>query len=114
MDACPLPGQGEGLDGVLYESTGLCFDGPTFRYSEVNVMEYNVIDADGHILEPPDLWENYMDPKYRDTCPKMLFTPEGGEILRIEGDDAIDLARGKKPIKLGALGTFGARAGGIN
>ncbi len=77
-------------------------------------MDYNVIDADGHILEPPDLWENYMDPKYRDTCPKMLFTPEGGEILRIEGDDAIDLARGKKPIKLGALGTFGARAGGIN
>ena len=25
-----------------------------------------VIDADGHILEPPDLWETYLEPKYRD------------------------------------------------
>ena len=24
------------------------------------------VDADGHILEPPDLWEDYIDPKYRD------------------------------------------------
>ena len=26
----------------------------------------NVIDADGHILEPPDIWEKYIDPQYRD------------------------------------------------
>ncbi len=77
-------------------------------------MEYNVIDADGHILEPPDLWERYIEPKYREACPKLLFTENGGEILRIEGDDAIDLGRGKKPVKLGGLGTFGARAGGMN
>ena len=77
-------------------------------------MEYNVIDADGHILEPPDLWENYIDPKFREICPKVLVTENGGEILRIEGDDAINLGRGKKPIKLGGLGTFGARAGGVN
>ena len=24
------------------------------------------VDADGHILEPPDLWETYLEPKYRD------------------------------------------------
>ena len=24
------------------------------------------IDADGHVLEPPDLWETYLEPKYRD------------------------------------------------
>jgi hypothetical protein len=23
------------------------------------------IDADGHILEAPDLWEQYLEPKYR-------------------------------------------------
>src|SRR5580692_1674884 len=23
-----------------------------------------IIDCDGHILEPPDLWEKYIDPKY--------------------------------------------------
>ena len=27
---------------------------------------YNVIDADGHILEPFELWGQYTDPKYRD------------------------------------------------
>ena len=26
---------------------------------------YKVIDADGHILEPLDLWDRYMDPAYR-------------------------------------------------
>ena len=25
---------------------------------------YNVIDADGHILEPLDLWDNYIDPLF--------------------------------------------------
>ncbi len=73
-------------------------------------MEYNVIDADGHILEPPDLWENYIEPKFRAGCPRSMTTPEGGEFFVIEGDDAIDLGRGKKPSSLAALGTIGARA----
>jgi uncharacterized protein len=76
-------------------------------------MEYNVIDADGHVLEPPDLWENYIDPKFREICPKLLITEDGREVLRLEGDQAIDLGRGKKPLTLGGLGTFGARAGGV-
>lgn len=25
---------------------------------------YNVVDADGHILEPLDLWDNYMEPRF--------------------------------------------------
>ena len=24
------------------------------------------VDADGHILEPSDLWERYLEPQYRD------------------------------------------------
>jgi uncharacterized protein len=77
-------------------------------------MEYNVIDADGHILEPPDLWENYSDPRFRNDCPKLIVTEGGGEIFKIEGDDAFDLGRGKKKIRLGGLGTIGARVGGIS
>jgi predicted TIM-barrel fold metal-dependent hydrolase len=73
-------------------------------------MEYNVIDADGHILEPPDLWEKYIEPKYRAGCPRLVSTEDGGEIFVIEGDDAIDLGRGKKRVKFGGLGTIGARA----
>ena len=83
------------------------------KHAQVNAMEYNVIDADGHVLEPPDLWESYIDPRFREICPKLLLTEDGREVLRIEGDDGIDLGRGKKPLKLGGLGTFGARTSGV-
>ena len=33
---------------------------------------YNVIDADGHVLEPPDLWQDYMDPAYRGRAPQLF------------------------------------------
>ena len=33
---------------------------------------YNVIDADGHVLEPVDIWAKYMDPAYRDRAPRDL------------------------------------------
>ena len=76
-------------------------------------MEYNVIDADGHICEPPDLWEKYIDPKFREGCPALVIAADGGEILRIEGDYAIDMGRGKKKVTFGGTGAFGARDGKV-
>ncbi len=67
-------------------------------------MDYNVIDADGHICEPPDLWEKYIDPKFREGCPKLITAGDGSEVLRIEGDYAIDLGHGKKKVSFGAIG----------
>lgn len=32
-----------------------------------------VIDADAHMHEPRDLWERYVEPKYRDRVPKVAF-----------------------------------------
>src|SRR6202158_1844396 len=46
---------------------------------------YNVIDSDGHVLEPPDFWNNYLDPKYRDRAPELIVEADGKERLRIEG-----------------------------
>ena len=40
---------------------------------------YNVIDADGHILEPLDLWAKYMDPKFRDRAPRLVTDNETGK-----------------------------------
>jgi len=77
-------------------------------------MDYNVIDADGHICEPPDLWEKYIDPKFRETCPKLVTAADGGEVLRIEGDYAISLSRGKKPMSFGGVGAIGARDGKVS
>lgn len=30
------------------------------------IAHSGAIDADGHVIEPPDLWERYIDPKFRD------------------------------------------------
>ncbi len=45
------------------------------------------VDADGHILEPPDLWERYLEPKYRDRAVR-LKADERGEYLEIDGKKA--------------------------
>src|SRR5215469_6855376 len=76
-------------------------------------MQYNVIDADGHILEPPDLWENYIEPKYRDICPRLFVLENGGDMMRIEGNEGLDIGRGKKPVTFGVTGAFGARDGSV-
>jgi len=46
---------------------------------------YNVIDSDGHVLEPLDLWQNYIDPAFRDRAPRLFIDEDGKERLRIDG-----------------------------
>ena len=48
-------------------------------------LTYNVVDADGHILEPLNLWENYIDPAFRDRAPRLFIDDDGKERLRIDG-----------------------------
>src|SRR3954454_11950699 len=68
---------------------------------------YNVIDADGHILEPLDLWDRYMDPKFRDRAPRLVIDPATGtEKLDVEGQ-LLGSQQG-----MGGIGGVGARAGG--
>jgi hypothetical protein len=33
-----------------------------------------VIDADSHVMEPPDLWERYLEPRYRDRAIRIVET----------------------------------------
>ena len=41
------------------------------------------IDADGHILEPPDLWDRYLEPRWRDRPLGVRKGPDGLEYLEI-------------------------------
>src|SRR5213593_3479031 len=66
---------------------------------------YNVIDSDGHVLEPPDFWVEYMDPAYRERAPQLFVDTDGKERLRIEGK----VLGG--PTGLGFAGAIGARQG---
>ena len=38
---------------------------------------YSAIDADGHILEPLDLWDKYIDPGFRDSRPRFRRGGDG-------------------------------------
>ncbi len=39
--------------------------------------KYVYVDGDAHILEPRDLWERYLEPKYRARAPKVVTNPNG-------------------------------------
>ncbi len=43
------------------------------------------VDADGHILEPPDLWERYLEPRFRDRALRIRTDDDGLEYLEIGG-----------------------------
>ena len=59
------------------------------------------VDADGHIMEPPDLWENYLEPEYRDRAIRLRKDENGLEYLEIDGKKS-------KALQGGTLGTLGA------
>src|SRR5260370_42408941 len=68
---------------------------------------YNVIDADGHILEPLDLWDKYTDPKFRDGAPHLVKGEDGKDRLVIEERTVGDSRRG-----FGGIGGWVSRGGG--
>src|SRR5690242_18164142 len=67
---------------------------------------YNVIDADGHVLEPADLWVKFIDPKFRDRAPRLVVDAKGNEYF-MAGDQQLNnkhAGEGERPRKLGGLG----------
>jgi predicted TIM-barrel fold metal-dependent hydrolase len=59
-----------------------------------------VVDSDGHILEPPDLWEKYLEPKYRDRAIRLRVDKRGWEYFEVDGKMSMTMRGGA----LGALG----------
>ncbi len=44
-----------------------------------------IIDADGHIVEPRALWQEYIEPAYRDRMPQVAKDEEGLDRVQVEG-----------------------------
>ncbi len=44
-----------------------------------------VVDADSHVLEPPDLWEKYLEDRYKERAIKIVPGPRGTEQLIADG-----------------------------
>src|SRR5262245_61706085 len=64
---------------------------------------YNVIDSDGHVLEPSNFWREYIDPAYRDRAPELIADDKGRERLLVEGKLL------GPPAGLGLVGAIGVR-----
>jgi len=45
-----------------------------------------VVDADSHVLEPPDLWERYLEPRFRERAIRIVPGPAGTEALVGDGE----------------------------
>ena len=41
---------------------------------------------DSHVMEPPDLWQNYLEPQYRDRAIRIERDAEGIETIMIDND----------------------------
>src|ERR1700755_602418 len=69
---------------------------------------YNVIDSDGHILEPLTLWDDYIDPAFRERAPKVVVDTDGKQRMVIE-EQVLGSRQG-----MGGLGGVGARQGAVS
>ncbi len=47
---------------------------------------YPIIDADSHVLEPPDMWEKYLEPAFKRFAPSPDLTIEGESLLHKYSD----------------------------
>ena len=66
--------------------------------------EYRLISADGHVIEPPDMWTKYLPKRFQDRAPRLVKDEKGG--------DAWELVPGTPPMPLGLVtnaGPYGKR-----
>jgi predicted TIM-barrel fold metal-dependent hydrolase len=76
-------------ESALHETHRLSYDG--------------AVDADGHILEPSDLWERYLEPKYRDRALRIAKDDRGLDELEIDNKRSM-MARRGMPSTLASMG----------
>lgn len=55
-----------------------------------------IISSDSHVFEPPDLWTDRVDAKYRDRAPH-LVKEETGDRFHCDGQDLVSIGGGSQP-----------------
>ncbi|MBI3795674.1 MAG: amidohydrolase family protein, partial [Deltaproteobacteria bacterium] len=60
------------------------------------MLQGKVVDGDGHIIEPPQLWHQYLEAQYKDRAIRMEKDQAGVEYLVIDGQPSARL-RGMGP-----------------
>jgi predicted TIM-barrel fold metal-dependent hydrolase len=55
-----------------------------------------VIDSDGHVIEPASLWQDYVEPAWRDRAPQVVTSARGETLLGL-GELAMDIVGSARP-----------------
>ena len=66
---------------------------------------FKILDCDMHVMEPPDLWERYIDAKYKSKAPRGI-TSENVRDLRMvypDGRDGRAEDDSAKPVTSGSV-----------
>ncbi len=63
------------------------------------MSECDVVSADSHVIEPPELWEEWLSKKFKDRAPKLVKDEDGG--------DAWLFDQGRPPEPLGLMTVTG-------
>ena len=69
-------------------------------YDQPPVPWDGAVDGDGHVLEPPEVWTEYLEMRFRERGPRLLRNDAGWEYFAWEGG-------GSNPGAPGMLGTMG-------
>ncbi len=51
------------------------------------MTHHGIVDADAHILKPPDIWKNRLPSKYQDCAPQLVKDADD-EQAKLTGGDA--------------------------
>ncbi|MHB8342324.1 MAG: amidohydrolase family protein [Mycobacteriales bacterium] len=49
------------------------------------MAKYEIVSADAHVLEPPDIWANWLPAKYQDKAPQLVKDVDGGDAWLFAG-----------------------------
>src|SRR5439155_23134160 len=71
---------------------------PSTSPTRRNHMPYQMISADSHVVESPDLWQKWLPKEFLPRAPKLVKDSEGG--------DAWQYRPGTPPVPLGLVTTY--------
>lgn len=57
---------------------------PNAPFHDISSIDYPIVDADSHVNEPPNLWQDAVPAKWRERAPKLVHT-EQGDIWHFDG-----------------------------
>ena len=82
---------------------------------KIHKLKYRgAVDADGHILEAADCWENYCEAKYKPTAIRVKTDEDGYQYFEIEGKPSRVSRRGQPFSSIGAMGAVTREKGSID